>query len=86
MGKKLAAGGRGSNALNAAADVTIEIEKSKADSTATVTEMRDGPEGQQWRFRLLPYEVSATFRDPPQLPAQLPSVWSNCCRTRAPRN
>jgi hypothetical protein len=63
-GKDPTRGGRGSNALNGAADVTITIEKSDAYSTATVSEMKDGPEGQTWRFRLLPYELSATSDTP----------------------
>jgi hypothetical protein len=65
LGKNPHAGGRGSNAQNGAADVTIEIVKSKGYSTATVVEMKDGPEGQQWRFRLKPRDGSATFADPP---------------------
>jgi AAA domain len=55
MGKDASRGARGSNALNGAADVTISVEKGEAFSTVRVDEMKDGPEGQEWRFRLLPY-------------------------------
>ena len=64
MGKNPAAGGRGSNALNGAADVTLTVEKTEAYSTVRVDEMKDGPEGQEWRFRLVPYEISATAETP----------------------
>jgi AAA domain len=64
MGKNPAAGGRGSNALNGAADVTITVEKNEACSTVRVDEMKDGPEGQEWRFRLLPYDLSVTTDTP----------------------
>jgi RecA-family ATPase len=57
MGKDASKGARGSNALNGAADVTIAVEKGEAFSTARVDEMKDGPEGQEWRFRLLPYQA-----------------------------
>jgi hypothetical protein len=64
FGKDQAKGGRGSNALNGAADVTFSIEKSDAFSTVRIEEMKDGPEGQEWRFRLEPFDLSETF-DPP---------------------
>jgi AAA domain len=56
MGKDATRGARGSNALNGAADVTITVDKGEAFSTARVDEMKDGPEGQEWRFHLLPYQ------------------------------
>lgn len=64
MGKNPAAGGRGSNALNGAADVTITVEKSDAFSTVRIDEMKDGPEGQEWRFRLVPYDLAETSDTP----------------------
>jgi hypothetical protein len=58
MGKNTNAGGRGSNAQNGAADATLTVEKQDTFSTVTITEMKDGPEGQQWTFRLLPVDVA----------------------------
>lgn len=63
VGKDPTRGGRGSNALNGAADVTMLVEKSESQSTVSVEEMKDGREGQQWRFRLAPFDLSATFSD-----------------------
>jgi hypothetical protein len=63
-GKDISRGGRGSNALNGAADVTITIDKAETYSTARVDEMKDGSEGQEWRFRLVPYEISETSETP----------------------
>ncbi|EIG56075.1 helicase RepA family protein [Bradyrhizobium sp. WSM1253] len=63
VGKDPTRGGRGSNALNGAADVTILVEKSDAFSTVRIEEMKDGREGQEWRFRLAPFDLSATFSD-----------------------
>jgi hypothetical protein len=59
-GKDPSRGGRGSNSLNGAADVTMMVEKTESFSTVRVDEMKDGPEGQEWRFRLLPYLLSET--------------------------
>ena len=64
MGKDASKGARGSNALNGAADVTIAVEKGEALSTVRVDEMKDGPEGQEWRFRLLPYQLDEAENDP----------------------
>ena len=61
MGKDTNRGARGSNALNGAADVTMFVEKSDSHSTVRVEEMKDGREGQEWRFRLVPFDLSATF-------------------------
>jgi hypothetical protein len=63
-GKDPARGGRGSNALNGAADVTMLVEKSEAYSTVRVEEMKDGLEGQEWRFQLVPYDLGATSDAP----------------------
>lgn len=63
VGKDPTRGGRGSNALNGAADVTIRVQKGEAFSTVTVDEMKDGREGQEWRFRLQSYDLSATIPD-----------------------
>ncbi len=60
MGKNADRGGRGSNALNGAADVTMLVEKFAGYSKVRIDEMKDGPEGQEWRFRLLPFDLSAT--------------------------
>jgi AAA domain len=61
VGKDPTRGGRGSNSLNGAADVTMIVEKTDAFSKVRIDEMKDGREGQEWRFRLLPYDLSATF-------------------------
>jgi len=63
-GKDSNRGARGSNALNGASDVTITVEKGEAYSTARVDEMKDGPEGREWRFRLVPYDLGETFATP----------------------
>jgi AAA domain len=60
-GKDPTRGGRGSNSLNGGADVTMLVEKSEAYSTVRVEEMKDGLEGQEWRFRLVPYDESETW-------------------------
>jgi hypothetical protein len=62
-GKDPSKGSRGSNSLNGAADVTVTITKNDAYSTARIDEMKDGPEGQEWRFRLVPYDISETSGD-----------------------
>lgn len=64
VGKDPTRGGRGSNALNGAADVTMLVEKTEAFSTVRVEEMKDGREGQEWRFRLVPYLLSETLETP----------------------
>lgn len=64
-GKDPARGARGSNALNGALDVLIVVEKHDCYSTAKIAEMKDGREGQEWRFRLVPFATSATSEDDP---------------------
>jgi hypothetical protein len=61
VGKDPSRGGRGSNSLNGAADVTMIVEKTDAFSKVRIDEMKDGREGQEWTFRLVPYDLSATF-------------------------
>jgi hypothetical protein len=51
-GKDSANGARGSSALRAAADVEIEVTRTKAYRAATVTKMKDGPDGEEYRFKL----------------------------------
>src|SRR5882724_8865784 len=63
VGKNPERGGRGSNALNGAADVTKLVEKFETYSRVRIEEMKDGREGQEWTFRLVPYELSATFEE-----------------------
>jgi hypothetical protein len=63
VGKDPSRGGRGSNSLNGAADVTMLVEKTEACSKVRIEEMKDGREGQEWTFRLVPYDLSATFDD-----------------------
>lgn len=60
VGKDPNRGGRGSNALNGAADVTMLVEKLAAFSRVRIEEMKDGAEGQEWRFRLVPYKLNET--------------------------
>jgi hypothetical protein len=64
VGKDPSRGGRGSNSLNGAADVTMIVEKAETYSTVRVDEMKDGPEGQEWRFCLVPYPLSETSDTP----------------------
>jgi hypothetical protein len=61
QGKDPSRGGRGSNALNGAADVTLAVEKIDGCSKVRVVESKDGPEGIEWRFHLKPYDLSATL-------------------------
>ena len=61
VGKDPQRGARGSNALNAAADVLILIEKHDGHSTARVEQMKDGPEGVEWTFRLVPFDLAETL-------------------------
>ena len=73
VGKDPTRGGRGSNALNGAADVTLMVDKAETYSTVRIEEMKDGREGQEWRFRLVPYDLSATKSDgcaPPSQPVE----------------
>jgi hypothetical protein len=58
VGKDPGRGGRGSNALNGAADVTMLVEKVENYTKVRIDEMKDGPEGQEWRFRLIPFEIN----------------------------
>jgi hypothetical protein len=60
VGKDRNRGGRGSNALNGAADVTMLVEKLATFSRVRIEEMKDGAEGQEWRFRLVPYQLNET--------------------------
>jgi hypothetical protein len=62
VGKDPSRGSRGSNSLNGAADVTMIVEKTDSTSKVRVDEMKDGREGQEWTFRLVPYDLSATFQ------------------------
>ena len=59
-GKDPSLGGRGSNALNGAADVTWKVERSDAFSRVTIEEIKDGPSGASWTFRLLPFGIGET--------------------------
>jgi hypothetical protein len=61
--KDASRGGRGSNAQNGAADVTMLVEKFETYSKVRIEEFKDGREGQEWTFRLLSYDLSATFDD-----------------------
>jgi hypothetical protein len=59
VGKDASRGSRGSNSLNGAADVTMLVEKTEAYSKVRIDEMKDGREGQEWTFRLVPYDLKA---------------------------
>ena len=67
VGKDEKKKGRGSNALNGAADVTWEVKKLASHSRVRIEEMKDGAEGVTWTFRLVPFVVdgpqSATFSE-----------------------
>ena len=71
VGKNPERGGRGSNALNGAADVTMTVEKSETYSTVRIDEMKDGPEGQWWRFRLLQYLLTETSDTPSEISSEV---------------
>lgn len=71
VGKDPSRGGRGSNALNGAADVTMLVEKGEAQSTVTVDEMKDGREGQTWQFRLVSHALERDFLDPTETCAEV---------------
>jgi len=58
VGKDPGRGSRGSNALNGASDVTMVVEKADGYSRVRIDEMKDGPEGQEWRFRLEPFQLA----------------------------
>lgn len=60
FGKDRDRGSRGSNSLDGAADVMTEVEKFDGWNRARITKMKDGVEGQEWRFRLVPYELDDT--------------------------
>jgi hypothetical protein len=70
VGKNPERGGRGSNAQNGAADVTLVVEKTETHSKVRIEEFKDGREGQEWTFRLAPYDLSATFHDSCATPSQ----------------
>jgi AAA domain len=63
VGKDPSRGGRGSNSLNGAADVSMLVEKTDTYSKVRIEEMKDGREGQEWRFRLAPYDLGATLEE-----------------------
>jgi AAA domain len=63
VGKDPSRGARGSNSINGAADVTMIVEKNDAFSKVRIDEMKDGREGQEWRFRLVPYDLGATSEE-----------------------
>lgn len=71
VGKDPTRGGRGSNALNGAADVTMLVEKGEAQSTVTVEEMKDGREGQAWQFRLVSHALERNFSDPTETTSEV---------------
>lgn len=71
VGKDPTRGGRGSNALNGAADVTMLVEKGEAHSTVTIEEMKDGREGQTWQFRLVSHVLQRDFLDPTETIAEV---------------
>ena len=60
VGKDPGRGGRGSNAQNGAADVTLLVEKLETYSKVRIEEMKDGRENQEWSFRLAPYDLGPT--------------------------
>lgn len=71
VGKDPSRGGRGSNALNGAADVTLLVEKGEAHSTVTVEEMKDGIERQTWQFRLVSHALERDFSEPAETSAEV---------------
>ena len=52
------------------------VEKTEAYSKVRIEEIKDGREGQEWRFRLVPYDLSATFDDPSATSPQPLENWS----------
>lgn len=63
-GKDKSKGSRGSNSLNGAADVTMIVTKGDDSSSVRVDEMKDGPEGDEWKFRLVPFPLKAQQNEP----------------------
>jgi hypothetical protein len=63
VGKDSSRGGRGSNSLNGAADVTMLVEKTETYSKVSVAEMKDGRAGQEWRFRLVSFDLALQLPD-----------------------
>lgn len=51
-GKDANSGARGSSVLRAAADVEIEVTRTREYRSAIVTKMKDGADGQEFRFKL----------------------------------
>lgn len=56
-GKDEAKGARGWSGLRAAIDAEIEVTKNGDTREATITKMKDGEEGAQFAFKLLPVEI-----------------------------
>jgi hypothetical protein len=46
--------------LNGAADVTWKVERSDGFSRVTIDEIKDGPSGLSWTFRLVPFNLPPT--------------------------
>lgn len=78
MGKDSSRGARGSNALNGAADATWTVEKTEAYSRVTVDELKDGPEGAEWRFRLEQVDLTETFAPPSETSPKHASEGTTC--------
>ena len=58
-GKDITRGNRGSSSLPGALDGLLSVQKLADRNTARVEEMKDGREGLEWSFRLIPYELES---------------------------
>ena len=56
-GKDASRGARGSGALRAAADLEIEVTQTREYRAATITKMKDGEDGKEYRFRLQEVQI-----------------------------
>lgn len=74
-GKDLAKGMRGSNVLLAAADTTLECQRTRTGMTVMVRKQKNGADGQVMRFRLEPEGDSAVLIDDGEGTAAASSGW-----------
>lgn len=82
-GKDATRGARGWSGTRAAADVEIEIAKNDRQHTATITKMKDGEDGAEFGFRLIPIllghdedgdEITSCIVSPCEVVAREPAI------------
>ena len=62
-GKDETKGARGSTSLKAGADVEICVSRKGEDRKITITKQKDGEDGKEWRFKLIPLEIDPLNSD-----------------------